>query len=229
MDMRAGGKGYDEFVRRAIEEDEADLHPRPRLAHLRQGRRRRSGAPTRWAASRSSIEADMVVLATAVRPQHGVEKLAQKLIGVSYDEHGFLSEAHPKLRPVETNTAGIFLAGACQAPKDIPEAVARRAPPPPRCLGSFRAAELEREPIVASVNQANCIGCYTASGSAPTTPSSARDQEQGGQVLRRVAHINTGLCQGCGACVATCRSHTIDLDGSRTSSSSPRSALCRWE
>ena len=69
------------------------------------------------------IEADMVVLATAGVANAGAEELAQKL-HVSYDPYKFFAEAHPKLKPVETNTAGIFLAGACQAPKDIPESVA---------------------------------------------------------------------------------------------------------
>ncbi|HNX51763.1 MAG TPA: CoB--CoM heterodisulfide reductase iron-sulfur subunit A family protein, partial [Thermoanaerobaculaceae bacterium] len=120
MDIRAAGKGYDEFTRRAIEEDGA-RYVRGRVARLYRdgdvikvhGFDTLSGEPL-------VLDADMVVLATAMRPQPGIEALAQKL-SVSYDQHGFINEAHPKLRPVETNTAGVFVAGACQAPRDIPD------------------------------------------------------------------------------------------------------------
>ena len=95
----------------------------------------------------------MVVLATAVRPQPGIETLAQKL-SVSYDQHGFINEAHPKLRPVETNTAGIYVAGACQAPRDIPDSVAMASAAASKVLGLFSKRELEREPTVARVNAA---------------------------------------------------------------------------
>jgi heterodisulfide reductase subunit A len=82
-----------------------------------------NGADTLLNAIPVEIEADMVVLATAGVANEGAEELAQKL-HVSYDPYHFFAEAHPKLKPVETNTAGIFLAGACQAPRDIPESVA---------------------------------------------------------------------------------------------------------
>ena len=217
MDVRAGGKNYDEFVRRAIEEDGATyIRGRVSRIYAKGDKLVVVGADTLLGGGgegRVEIEADMVVLATALRPQRQIEKLAQKL-SISYDEYGFLSEAHPKLRPVETNTAGIFLAGACQAPKDIPEAVSQASGAAAKVLALFSAAELEREPIVARVNQANCIGCYTCE---PVCAYHAIERfaitNKAGEVLRRVARINTGLCQGCGACVATCRSHTIDLDG----------------
>ncbi|MBN2360743.1 MAG: CoB--CoM heterodisulfide reductase iron-sulfur subunit A family protein, partial [Deltaproteobacteria bacterium] len=117
MDIRAGGKGYDEFVRRAIEESHA-LYLRGRVSRLyRNGDTVRVHGVDTLSGEPLVIDADMVVLATAMRPQPGIAALAQKL-SVSYDQHGFINEAHPKLRPVETNTAGVFVAGACQAPRD---------------------------------------------------------------------------------------------------------------
>ncbi len=112
MDIRSGGKGYDEFVRRAIEQDGANYY-RGRVSKITEenGKLIVRGADT-LAGMPLTIEADLVVLAAAMRPAPGVEELAQKL-NVGYDEYGFLMESHPKLRPVETNTAGVYIAGAC--------------------------------------------------------------------------------------------------------------------
>ena len=99
-----------------------------------------------------------LTIATAIRPQPGVEQLAQTL-SISYDENGFINEAHPKLRPVETNTAGVFVAGACQAPRDIPDSVAMASAAGAKVMSLFSADELEREPAVAVVNENTCIGC----------------------------------------------------------------------
>jgi Heterodisulfide reductase, subunit A and related polyferredoxins len=123
MDIRAGGKNYEEFVRRAIEEDHVN-YVRGRVARVyeKNGKLIVKGVDTLLSGEQVEIEADMVVLATAGVSNCGAEQLAQKM-HISYDPYHFFAEAHPKLKPVETNTAGIFLAGACQAPKDIPETV----------------------------------------------------------------------------------------------------------
>jgi heterodisulfide reductase subunit A len=131
---------------------------------------------------------------------------------VSYDEHGFLNEAHPKLRPVETNTAGVFVAGACQAPRDIPESVAMASATGAKVLSLFSADELEREPAVALVNEQTCIGCLTctkvcAYGAIEKKEILARD----GSVERVVAYVNPGVCQGCGTCQAVCLSKSVEL------------------
>ncbi len=102
----------------------------------------------------------------------GAEELAQKL-HVSYDAHTFFAEAHPKLRPVETNTAGIFLAGACQAPKDIPEAVAQASGAAAKVAALFSQDELTREPLIAVVNRqapplySTCVGCFLCQSVCP--------------------------------------------------------------
>ncbi len=158
MDIRAAGKGYDEFSRRAIEEDEAE-YVRGRVSRIfREGDVVKVWGFDTLSGEQIVIDADMVVLATAIRPQAGARELAQKL-SVSYDEHGFFNEAHPKLRPVETNTAGVFLAGACQAPRDIPDSVAMASATAAKVASLFSADELEREPAVAVVNETTCIGC----------------------------------------------------------------------
>jgi len=220
MDIRAAGKNYDEFTRRAIEEDGAK-YIRGRVSNIyeKDGKLIVRGADTLLAGKPVEIEADMVVLATAAVSCDGSESLAQKL-HVSYDPYKFFAEAHPKLKPVETNTAGIFLAGACQAPKDIPESVAAASGAAAKVICLFSNDELTREPIVAKVNRmpppifSTCMGCEMC---ISICPYQAIDKEnitnRNGEVVKTIAKINPGLCQGCGTCVAFCKSKSIDLEG----------------
>ncbi len=214
MDVRAAGKGYDEFVRRAIEADGAE-YVRGRVSRIyrrHDGKLIVRGADT-LAGTPVTIEADLVVLADAVVPRAGARKLAQ-LFGVGYDGDGFYSEAHPKLRPVETAAAGVFLAGACQAPKDIPDSVAQASAAAAKTLGLFSAPELEREPIVARVNRELCAHCRACISGCPYGAIEDFEiKDRKGAVLKVVAQVNEGLCQGCGTCVAICRSNSVDLDG----------------
>jgi len=212
MDLRAAGKGYDEFSRRAIEEDEAE-YIRGRVSRIfRDGDVVKVWGFDTLSDEQVVIDADMVVLATAIRPQDGVKELAQKL-SVSVDADGFINEAHPKLRPVETNTAGVFVAGACQAPRDIPEAVAMASATGAKVLGLFSADELEREPAVAVVNETTCIGCMRC---ALVCPYGAIEQREictvDGHVCGHTAYVNPGVCQGCGTCEAVCLSKSVELE-----------------
>ena len=220
MDVRAAGKDYDEFVRRAVEEDGV-TYIRGRVSRIYEedGQLVVKGADTLLGGEPVEIRADMVVLATAVQSQEGSETLARTM-HVSYDAYGFFAEAHPKLRPVETNTAGIFLAGACQAPRDIPETVAQASGAAAKVAALFSREQLTREPVVAVVDRrpapvfSTCVGCFLCLTACPyqaigEETFSARD----GRVLKIVASINPGLCQGCGTCVATCRTKAIDLQG----------------
>ena len=220
MDIRAGGKMYEEFVRRAIEEDEVH-YVRGRVSKIyeRDGKLIVKGVDTLLSSRPVEIQADMVVLATAMVAHKDAEELAQKL-KVSYDGDHFLSEAHPKLRPVEMNTAGVFVAGACQAPKDIPETVAQASGAASKVTGLFSKDELQREPVVAKVNRcapplfSTCIGCFLCE-SACAYQAIEREEIRGrdGKLIKTVARINEGVCQGCGTCVALCRSKSIDLQG----------------
>jgi heterodisulfide reductase subunit A len=220
MDVRTGGKGYDEFYRRATEQDGV-VYIRSRAARIypENGQLVIQAADTLNGAERIDIKADMVVLASAAIPQPDVRSLAQKL-GIGYDADGWLSEAHPKLRPVETNTAGIFLAGACQGPKDIPESVAQASAVAAKALSLFAATELQRDPIVARVNRmapplySTCIGCFTCAAACPYKAIEREEiRDRRGKLIKTVAKVNPGLCQGCGTCVSVCRSKSIDLDG----------------
>jgi len=213
MDIRAAGKGYEEFSRRAIEEDGA-IYIRGRVSRMyRDGQTIKVQGFDTLAGEPVEIDADMVVLATAMRPQPGIETLAQKL-SVSYDRHGFINEAHPKLRPVETNTAGIFVAGACQSPRDIPDAVAMASATAAKVLGLFSKDQLEREPTVAKVNQDLCAGCFSCEHVCPYGAVEHKEiRDRKGVLLKIVAEVNGGVCQGCGTCQATCPSKSVELQG----------------
>ncbi len=143
----------------------------------------------------------MVVLAQAMRPSKGTEELAKKL-KVSLDKDGFLAEAHPKLRPVESVTAGMFLAGAAQAPKDIPEAVAQASGAAAKAVTILSQERLFHSPTVARVIRNLCTGCAMCVAVCPYDALTLKD----GKV-----EVNEVLCEGCGTCTATCLRSAIQV------------------
>lgn len=203
MDIRSGGKNYDEFVRRAIEEEGA-VYLRGRVSRLfKKGDKIVVKGADTLSGSQVKIEADMVVLATAIQSSHGSTEVARKL-GISYNEHGFFTEAHIKLRPVETNTAGVFLAGACQGPKDIPDAIAQGSAAASKVLGLLSANEISQEPIVAEVDEEICSGCGLC---VAVCPYEARELDE----LKGISRVAEVLCQGCGACAVSCPNGATQL------------------
>ena len=213
MDIRAGGKHYEEFTRRAIEEDGA-IYLRGRVSRIYKendvlmvkGFDTLSGMPV-------EIAADMVVLATAIKATPKVNELAQ-MLGVSFDSYNFLSEAHPKLRPVETAAAGVYLAGACQAPKDIPDAVSQASGAAAKIAALFSQDLYEREPVVAFVDENTCVACFFCLEACPYGAIEKKDiKDRDGNLIKTVAFANEAVCQGCGVCVSVCRSNSVDLAG----------------
>lgn len=203
MDIRSGGKNYDEFVRRAIEEEGA-MYLRGRVSRMfKKGDKMVVKGADTLSGSQVKIEADMVVLATAIQSSHGSTEVARQL-GISYNEHGFFTEAHIKLRPVETNTAGVFLAGACQGPKDIPDAIAQGSAAASKVLGLLSANEISQEAIVAEVDEEICSGCGLC---VSVCPYEARELDE----RRGVSKITEVLCQGCGACATACPNGATQL------------------
>ena len=213
MDARTPGKSYDEFWRRSIEEEEA-VYIRGMVSRLYQKGDKIVVMGSDIAVGvQVEIEADMVVLATAIQPQKGADILAQKL-GISYDKYNFYSEAHAKLRPVECATAGIYLAGVCQGPKDIPETVSQASAAASKVMTLFAKDKLEREPIVARVKESGCVGCFACKkvcAYGAVEEKEIRDRQ--GNLIKTVAFVNPGVCAGCGTCQATCPSKSVELDG----------------
>ena len=198
IDIRAGGKGYEEFYQRASEEDEV-LYIRGKVSRLyrEDGKIVVEGTDT-LLQENVAVRVDMVVLATAIRPSQDVSRIAQ-LLKASVDENGFFTEAHPKLRPVESMTAGVFLAGCAQAPRDIPDTVSGASAAALMVCNLFASEELKHEPTIAGVDEDVCSGCGICIG---VCPYEARELDR----EKRVATVNEVLCEGCGACTAACPS-----------------------
>ena len=196
IDIRSQGKGYEEFVQRAMTEERV-LYLRGKVSRVfPQGDKVVVWGVDTLSGEQVEVVADLVVLATAAVPSQGSEELARKL-RVATDEHGFFSEAHPKLRPVESLTAGIFIAGAAQFPKDIPEAVAQGSAAAAKVLALFAQRELVQEPTVAYVVEDLCSGCGLC---VEACPYEARALSP----WKGIATVNAALCQGCGACAVVC-------------------------
>ena len=196
IDIRSAGKRYDEFVQRAMEEWGV-VYLRGKVSKLFQD----GNKVMVWGADTLSgrtveIAADLVVLATPMVPSRGITELSQRL-RVSTDAYGFLNEAHPKLRPVETLTAGVFLAGAAQGPKDIPESVAQASGAAGKVLQLFSSDEMTQSPLVAVVSEELCSGCGAC---VAACPYGARELHP----VLEYATVNAALCQSCGACVVVC-------------------------
>jgi heterodisulfide reductase subunit A len=201
IDIRSGGKGYEEFVQRAVEEDGV-VYLRGKVSKVFEDK----GKVIVWGADTLTgkpieIAADMVVLAQAMRPSAGAQELAKKL-KLATDKDGFLAEAHPKLRPVESVTSGMFLAGAAQAPKDIPEAVAQASGAAAKAVTILSQERLFHSPTVAKVIKNLCTGCGMCVAVCPYDSLALKD----GKV-----EVNEVLCEGCGTCTATCLRSAIQV------------------
>jgi heterodisulfide reductase subunit A len=196
FDITAFGKGYAEFYERV--QEEGIIFVRGKGAEVEAG-----------PGGRLVVRAEETLLGeiVAMVPAADAEEVAQ-LFHVTRSEDGFFLEAHPKLRPVETAMDGIFLAGACQAPKDIPDTVAQAGGAAVQAVGLLNRGQVAIEPMTAEVLAMRCVACGLCVEVCPA--SAAQIVEVRG---RRQAEINPALCKGCGLCVAACRGGAITLHG----------------
>ena len=214
MDVRTPGKGYEEFYDRT-REDGAN-YIRGRVSKIYQeGKKLICKGEDSLLGIPVTVEADLVVLETAMIPTLDNRELAGSL-SIAVGAEGWIQEAHPKLRPVETQTGGVFLAGTCQGPKDIPDTVAQASAAAAKVCGLLSKAEMETSPIISAVDQESCSGCGQCEGCCPyqaITLIEIDTRVGPKRVKRKVADVNSGLCQGCGSCAGTCRTGAIDLRG----------------
>jgi len=215
IDVRTVGKEFEEFHRRAVEEFDA-AYLRGIVGKVIPGGDKLivNGVDT-LSNETVEIEADLVVLASAVVARHDAESLG-RMLGIGSDQHNFFTEAHPKLKPVETHTAGIYLAGTCQGPRDIPETVAQAGGAAAKAIGLLSKKTLLSDPCVSSVDESVCTGCLACIGVCPYTAITEKliEEKVHGHIERRlVAEVNMALCQGCGACTAACRPGAMNLLG----------------
>jgi heterodisulfide reductase subunit A len=200
MDIRAFGKGYEEFYQRVQEEGVYFVRGRgAEVVVVDDGKLRVKAEDTNLGIP-VAIDVDMVVLATAMEPQRDADRVAS-LFGLSRSADGFFQEAHPKLRPFHTNTDGVFLAGACQSPKDVPDTVAHANAAAAEALVILDRGEVTISPTTAQVVEERCVGCGDCVLVCPYSAIS---------LVNGRSQVNSALCKGCGTCVATCPSGAIE-------------------
>ena len=216
IDVRTPGKNFDEFYRRAVEEYGVHYVKGMVGKVVPEGKKLMVQASDLLANKQLHIAADMVVLAAAIEPDKSARPLATMLTA-SMDTNDFFTEAHPKLRPVESPTAGIFLSGACQGPKDIPETVAQAGAAASKVIGLLAKDKLVGNPCIAHSDEMMCNGCSTCERVCPYGAITYVDKEfrmpDRTTKVRRVASVNEAVCQGCGACTVACPSGAMDLRG----------------
>ncbi len=218
IDVRTPGKLFDEFQRRAVEQygvhyikgAVGKVIPDPATGKLHV-----QGADL-ILNEQVLIDADLVVLAAAVEPSKSARKIATMLTA-SMDTNDFFTEAHAKLRPVESPTAGVFLAGMAQGPKDIPETVSQASAAAAKVIGVLSKDHLTGNPCVAHSDEWMCNGCSQCKDVCPYGAITYEEKEfrmpDRTTKVRRVAQVNEAVCQGCGACTVTCPSGAMDLKG----------------
>ncbi len=209
MDVRAFGKGFEEFYEKTAREYEIQF-VRGRVSEIVEDSVTQNlivMAEDTMLGRPVELEFDMVVLATGLEPHETTEKI-KEILRISTSPDNFLKEAHPKLRPVDTLSAGVFIAGACQGPKDIPDSVAQAKAAASGAAALLSKGKIRIEPIIASVNPNRCTACELC---IQVCAYNAIDIEE--TKMGRLAKVNSALCKGCGACAATCRCSAVDIKG----------------
>jgi heterodisulfide reductase subunit A len=199
-DIRSFGKGYEEFFNRAKETGVHFYHGRVKSIKQQQGKLLVSWDEA-FHGQPDHVLVDMVVLATGFEPQTDAGKVATTF-GIGRSQDGFFLERHPKLAPVETATDGVFLAGACQAPKDIPDSVAQAGAAAAAALSLMDQGKIALDPSIAEVDPQRCAGCGQC---VAACPYHSIELQEG------FAKVNGYLCKGCGTCTAVCPNKAISL------------------
>ncbi len=210
IDMRAFGKGYEEFYSRLL--DEGITMIRGKAAEVVEGL---------WSDSRErslmircedtligkfrEVPVDMVILCNAMEPRKDADQV-RKLFSISKSPDGFFLERHPKLDPTSTTTDGVYIAGCAQGPKDIPDTVAQAGSAAARILSLISKGEVEIDPVRATVQEEYCSGCRICNNLCPYGAIEFLEE-------KKVSHVNEALCKGCGTCVAACPSSAMTGQG----------------
>jgi heterodisulfide reductase subunit A len=207
-DIRAFGKGFEEFYNR-VQDEGVDYRKRDLgepLEVVEQGDKvvvKAEGHP--------DIDADMVILATAIIQRRDIEKIAKPL-RLSQSADKFFLEVHPKLGPMDTATRGIFLAGCCQGPKDIPDTVAQASGAASRATIPLAQGKIQLDPLTSFVVDKNCDGCAYCIDPCPYGALTLFEYMYDG-AIKKTVQANEALCQGCGVCMATCPKQGIYVRG----------------
>jgi heterodisulfide reductase subunit A len=207
IDIRAFGKGYEEFYKRLLNEDTVFI--RGKAAEVTDVAQTPAEKGKLIVVAEDTLlgivrrtPVDMVVLSVGLEPRKDAADLA-RIFSISRSKDGFFLERHPKLAPVSTASDGIFIAGSCQSPKDIPDSVAQGAAAAANALSLIDRKEVTLEPTVAVIDEESCSGCKICIGLCPYNAITFDE-------TKKVSKVNDALCKGCGVCVAACPSGAIE-------------------
>jgi heterodisulfide reductase subunit A len=210
IDMRAFGKGYEEFYARVLHEGSNVI--RGKVAEVVEAgwSKREEGTllircEDTLIGRFREIPVDMVVLCNAIEPRRDAEQVG-RLFGLSRSPDGFFLERHPKLDPVATTTDGLFVAGCAQGPKDIPDSVAQASAAAARMLATIAKGAVEIDPVRAEIDEQYCSGCRICNALCPYKAIDYFEE-------KNVSRVNSPLCKGCGTCVAACPAGAITGSG----------------
>jgi len=207
VDIRAFGKGYEEFYNRVVDEGTVFIEVRPTgVTNIAERPEEKGKLIVQYELDSQQCRqpVDMVILSVALEAQPDAEAVA-RLFNISRSADGFFLEKHPKLDPVATMTDGTFVVGCCQGPKDIPDTVAQASAAAAEVLAMISKGTVEIEAATAVVDERICSGCQVCKLVCPYAAISFDEEKE-------VCRVNEALCKGCGACVGGCPSHAISLN-----------------
>lgn len=207
IDMHAFGKGHEDFYRHSSEAKTLFLmyekgdRPVIHKADPKDGCEMLIEVNEKLSGEFIEIPADMVVLMVGMEAREDSHEIA-RIVNISQDKEGWFIESHPKLEPVATTTDGVFIAGTCVAPKDIPDTVAQARAAAARILARIAKERIEVDALYSEVNENLCSGCRLCNTLCPFSAIEFIEE-------KKQSHIISALCKGCGVCVAACPSSAI--------------------
>jgi len=202
IDMRCFGKGYEEFYRRVQSEGVRMVRGKVAQVQEKDGELIVKAEDT-LSGSMIEVPVEMVILCTAMEPRSNAVDMT-RIFGISIGADGFFQEEHPKLEPISTPTSGVFLAGACQGPKDIPDTVAQAKAAAAEALALSALGQVEIAPMISSIDPDICIGCQICVGLCPYSAIEFN-------TVRQVCQVNEAMCKGCGSCAGYCPSGAASI------------------
>ena len=197
IDMRCFGKGYEEFYKRVQSEGVRMVRGKAARVEEKDGMLIVAAEDT-LSDRMVNIPVEMVILCTAMEPRPDTNEV-MRLFGITTGSDGFFQEEHPKLEPVSTPSSGVFLAGACQGPKDIPDTVAQAKGAAAEALALSSSGRVSVAPMISSIDPDICIGCQICMGLCPYSAIEFN-------ALKGISEVNEAVCKGCGSCAAYCPS-----------------------
>jgi heterodisulfide reductase subunit A len=198
IDMRCFGKGYEEFYKKVQAEGVKMIRGKAgSISEDANGLLTVKGEDT-LSGRLIEVPVEMVILCTAMEARPDAPEVMRKF-GIGIGPDGFFQEQHPKLAPVSTPTSGVFLAGACQGPKDIPDTVAQAKGAAAECLALSSAGQVEIPPMISWIDPDICVGCQLCLGLCAYSAIEFNP-------YLGISEVNSAICKGCGSCSGACPS-----------------------